>query len=287
MTPMTVFLLVFVAAFLHAWWNFLAKTIPSGAPFVWLSAVCSTVLLLPVIIWYSMVYGFEVDARGWFFLAVTAVVHLVYFLWLQRGYLAADLSVVYPLARGTGPVFSTLGAVIFLNEKLSWTAVGGLCLVVVGVALVAGLTNASWRTARTRDGIFYGLTTGLLIAAYTVWDGYSVKILWLSPLLVEFFSHPVRVAVLGGVARKRWPEVVQVWRVHRRNVLIISTAGPLGFMLVLFAMQVAPIHFVAPARELSIVIGVLLGGRLLTEAHFKTRLAGAVLIVAGIVGIAI
>ncbi len=283
---MFVYLSILIAAALHAYWNFLAKTIPSGAPFVWLVALCSTVILSPLVMWYSLTYGLPTDAKSIGFLAGTAVLHLIYFLTLQQGYQKADLSVVYPLARGTGPLFSTLGAVVFLQEKMNWTGVSGLCLLLTGILLIAGLTNASWKNSRNKTGILYGLVIGLMIAAYTVWDGYAVKVLVLSPILIEYFSHPFRVLALTKNAVRQWPEVRSLWRNHLPKVLAISTLGPIGFILVLYAMQTAPIHFVAPARELSIVFGVLLGGKLLSEAHYKTRLAGAFLMLIGIVCLA-
>ncbi|MCC6724372.1 MAG: EamA family transporter [Saprospiraceae bacterium] len=283
---MFVYLSVLIAAALHAYWNFLAKTIPSGAPFVWLVALCSTIILSPLVIWYAMTYGLPTDAKNIGFLAGTAVLHLIYFLTLQQGYQKADLSVVYPLARGTGPLFSTLGAVVFIQEKMTWTGVSGLCLLLTGILLIAGLTNASWKNSRNKTGILYGLVIGLMIAAYTVWDGYAVKVLALSPILIEYFSHPFRVLALTKNAVRQWPEVRSLWKDHLPKVLAISTLGPIGFILVLYAMQTAPIHFVAPARELSIVFGVLLGGKLLSEAHYKTRLAGAFLMLVGIVCLA-
>ena len=283
---MFVYLSVLIAAALHAYWNFLAKTIPSGAPFVWLAALCSTIVLLPVVVWYVITYGLPTDAKSLLFLAGSAVVHLIYFLILQQGYQKADLSVVYPLARGTGPLFSTLGAVFFVNEKLTWLGIFGLCLVLVGIILLVGFTNKSWRNERTQIGIRYGLVIGGLIASYTVWDGYAVKVLALSPILVEYFSHPFRVLALTKNSVRQWPEVRSIWKGYWPKILAISILGPLGFILVLYAMQVAPIHFVAPARELSIVFGVLLGGKLLSEAHYKTRLAGALLMLAGIAMIA-
>lgn len=279
---MFVYISVLIAAALHAYWNFLAKTIPSGAPFVWLVALCSTLVLTPVVGWYVIRYGLPTDAKSIIFLAGSAVTHLIYFLTLQQGYQKADLSVVYPLARGTGPLFSTLGAVLFLQEKLTWLGVLGLSFVLVGIVLVVGFTNKSWRNERNQIGIRYGLVIGGLIASYTVWDGYAVKVLALSPILVEYFSHPFRVVATSPIAVRQWPEVRAIWKGYWPKVLAISILGPLGFILVLYAMQTAPVHFVAPARELSIVFGVLLGGRLLLEEHYKTRLVGALLMLLGI-----
>ncbi len=279
----TSLLLVLCSAVLHAIWNFLAKTIPGGAAFVWLLAVVMSVLLLPFSFVYIALYGFEWSALNVGALLLTGVLHLVYFLVLQKGYAVADLSVVYPLARGSGPVFATLGAVLFLHERLSPFSIAGLGLVVAGVLLISGIGRASSDPKKRRDGLVYGITTGVLIASYTVWDGFSVKTLAIPPLLLEASSHPIRVIALAGVARKRRAEIGRIWREHRWKVLAVALISPLGFLLVLYAMRTAPVHIVAPVRELSIVIGVFLGARLLTEEHFRIRLLGAGLILAGIV----
>lgn len=274
--------IVFLSSCIHAGWNYLAKTIPSGVPFVWLMAVCTTVCYAPIITIYLFLYGFEANFWNIVFLTGTAIIHLVYFLVLQYGYRASDLSVVYPLARGTGPLFATLGAVWFFQEKISLLSVGGLVLVVAGVLLVAGLTGRFPKDKRVQKGILYGVVTGLLIATYTLWDSYAVRTLLIAPILIEYFSHPLRVIVLAPLARQNWGETRRLWISYRVKILIISAISPISFLLVLYALQRAPVHYVAPARELSIVIGVILGAKLLNEEHFKSRLIGSLLIVAGI-----
>lgn len=279
----SVFLLLLLSSFLHAGWNYLAKTIPNGAAFVWLLAVVMSVLLLPVAVGYVLLYGFDFSATNVGALLLTGVLHLFYFLVLQKGYAASDLSVVYPLARGSGPVFATLGAVLFLGESVTAAGLAALGLVALGVALIAGIGRAaSGEAARRRAGLLYGLGTGVLIAGYTVFDGFAVKTLAISPVMLEACSHPVRVVALAPLAWKSWPEIRSIWQEHRLKVAIIALVSPFAFILVLFAMRTTPVHVVAPARELSIVLGVIFGARLLTEEHFRPRLLGSALILAGI-----
>lgn len=280
--PISVILLVFLSSCIHATWNYWAKTIPSGAPFVWLVATVTTTLYAPLIIWYLVVYGFEANLLNCLLLLGTAIIHLVYFLVLQKGYRVGELSVVYPLARGSGPLFATLGAVLFFQEQVTGLSAAGLGLVVLGVLFVAGWSNASFRNEQTKAGVFYGIATGLLIAGYTLWDNYAVRMLLISPLLVDYVSHPFRVVALAGVVKKRRQETRSLWRDYRWKILAIGAVCPVPFIIVLYALQMAPVSYVAPARELSIVIGVILGAKLLTEEHFKSRLAGSLLIVAGI-----
>mgnify|MGYP000216873716 CR=1 FL=1 len=278
-----VLLLVLFSGFIHAFWNYLAKTIPSGAPFVWLLAAVMSVILLPGVLIYGALYGFGWSAGDVAVLVVTGFLHLIYFLVLQKGYQVSDLSVVYPLARGSGPTFTTIGAVLFLNETVTVWSVTGLATVVAGVLLVAGVAQRTGDAQKRRAGIFYGIGTGVLIAAYTVWDGYAVKNRALAPLFIEYFSHPIRVAVLAPVAWKRWPEVCAIWDAHKWKTMLIGAISPLAFIMVLYAMKTAPVHFVAPVREVSIVFGVIFGAKLLTEENFRPRLIGSLLILAGIV----
>ncbi len=280
--PPSIILIVLLSSVIHASWNYLAKTIPSGVPFVWLSATVTTIIYAPIVSWFVRTYGFPTDFWSLVFLAGTAILHMVYFLVLQKGYQVGDLSVVYPLARGTGPLFATVGAVLIFQEKISLLSLAGLVLVALGVVVVAGLNGRTLGNKQAQAGLWYGVLTGFFIAAYTLWDGYAVRMLLLSPLLVEYTSHPLRMVTLASRAKKRWPETRSIWRVHYRKILIISLVSPISFLLVLYALQRAPVHYVAPARELSIVLGVFLGARLLTEEHFKRRLLGSLLIVAGI-----
>ena len=280
--PLSIILLVFLSSLIHATWNYLAKTIPSGVLFVWLMAVTTTIFYAPVIIWFIAYYGFPTDFRTLVFLSGTALLHMAYFLVLQKGYQVGDLSVVYPLARGTGPIFATLGAVLFFQEKISPASLAGLVLVAIGVLCIAGLKGHALKSKQAQTGVYYGIFTGLLIAAYTLWDGYAVRVMLIAPFLVEYVSHPLRVVLLAAKARKRWPETKVIWQTYHRKILIISMISPISFLLVLYALQRAPVHYVAPARELSIVLGVFLGAKLLTEEHFKSRLIGSLFIVAGI-----
>lgn len=113
-------LMVFVSSLLHAGWNYLSKTIPSGIPFVWLVAIFCTLFLSPVVTWVLLHQTVQLDPINIVFLIGTATLHIAYFLMLQRGYQVGDLWVVYPLARGTGPFFrgrdSGDGGAVFLAE---------------------------------------------------------------------------------------------------------------------------------------------------------------------------
>lgn len=212
---------------------------------------------------------------------------------LLRGYRHADLTVVYPLARGTGPLLSSLAAVLLLGETNSLGGALGIAGVVLGAFLIAGgpalfrQAHDPHRRGRLMKGIRYGVLTGLFIATYTLVDGYAVKILLLSPILLDYMSTFVRMALLTPTVLHNRAETARLWRVQWKYALLVGAVSPVSYVLVLYAMQQAPLSHVAPAREVSMLFAALIGGRLLSEGDRFMRLVGALCIAAGVVGLAL
>jgi drug/metabolite transporter (DMT)-like permease len=276
---------VLLAALCHAVWNLEAKRAAGSRHFVWLYSCASLLLWAPVLAWVLLHQHPHFGAMQYLALMLTAVLHLLYSLALQAGYRAADLSLVYPLARGSGPLLSFAGAVLLFGERPGPLAVAGLALIVAGIVLVANLHRALRRAAL--PGLLWGAATGACIAAYTLNDGWAVKLLAVSPFLIDFSGNAFRVAVLASRALGERAELAREWRAYRRPVLTVALLGPLGYVLVLFAMRQAPISHVAPARELATLVGTWFGARLLGEQAAAQRLAGALCIVAGVVSLAL
>jgi len=275
---------VLVAAVVHAGWNLAAKRISSGGTqFVWLYYTVSAVALLPVTI-TQLVTG----SPQWTWLlaaVVTSVFHVAYGIVLQRGYVVGDLSVVYPVARGTGPLLSVLAAVLVLGERPGWMGLLGAGLVIAGVLVIStGRTRDT--TGARRAGIGYGLLTGVVIAGYTLWDAHSVTGLQVPPVVYFGLGSVVQSVMLAPAAITGRAQVARLWREQRREVLIVGLASPVAYILVLFALTMAPVSLVAPARELSIVLGGLAAWLVLGEQDAVRRLAGSVIVVAGIAAIA-
>jgi drug/metabolite transporter (DMT)-like permease len=282
--PALAFIAVLLAAVTHSTWNLYAKKAAGSRHFVWLYSVGSIVLYLPIIAWIMVYERPHLGTIEYLALTATAVLHTGYSLVLQAGYRTSDLSLVYPIARGSGPLLSFVGATILLGERPTVLAGLGLVLIVAGILLVAGLTRQPHRAPKA--GIFFGLLTGLFIAGYTVNDGWSVKSLALSPFIIDFSGNLIRVVVLTPLALRDLPGLAREARVYAKPAAVVGVLGPLGYILVLFAMRIAPISHVAPARELSTLVGTYFGSRLLREKAVPARLAGAVCIVVGVVSLA-
>jgi drug/metabolite transporter (DMT)-like permease len=274
---------ILLAAVTHATWNMAAKRAAHSRHFVWMYSLGSLLLWGPAVVWIlletELTFGF------WQCVALmgTACFHLGYSLALQAGYRAADLSVVYPVARGSGPVLSFIGGALLLHEAPGPFAVMGLLLVVVGIVLVTGLLHKHLLTYRT--GLYWGLIIGVFIAGYTLNDGWAVKVLLIHPLLIEYTGNLFRVLVLTPRTIKHRAELMPEFKQYFKPALTVSVLGPVGYVLVLYAMKIAPISHVAPARELSTLVGMYFGARLLKEDVTVERVLGAVCIVGGVLSL--
>ena len=274
--------LILVSAFFHALWNLLAKRAHGGAAFTWLFSALTIPLWAPIVIVYVLLWKPQLAWPGVLFILGSAALHVSYFLTLQRGYRAGDLSVVYPLARGTGPLLTLIGAVLLLGERPTPLAVIGALLIIAGVFFIAG-GEQMLRSRQIGAGVGYGLLTGLLIAGYTLWDKTAVSTLLVAPLLLEYGSSIGRTLILTPTAWRRRREVSYEWRTHRWEAIGIAILSSLAYILVLTALITAPVSYVAPLREVSILFGAVLGAWLLKEGHTRRRALAAGMMVIGIV----
>jgi drug/metabolite transporter (DMT)-like permease len=284
MDPVAVALVV-AAALAHAGWNLCAKRVPDGgALFVWLYGTATALLGVPLVVLSVLVLGQRPSPVWALALGVSGLLHLTYFVLLQRGYAVGDLSVVYPLARGSGPLLAVLAAVLLLGERPGVLALAGAGAVVAGILVIGGLGRGS---VGSSSGALYGLATGALIAGYTLWDAHAVTVLDVPPPVLLIGSALCESTLLGPLALARRARVARLWRAHRWMVLAVAVLSPLAYILVLFAMRLAPVSLVAPARELSIVFGSLAAWLVLGEPDPRRRLTGAVVVVAGVAAIAV
>lgn len=285
--------LVLLAGLIHASWNIMAKKAGGDVRFAAFTGVVMAVFWAPLGIWLGLDELPRWGRVEWLALGLSAVLHTVYFVVLLRGYRKADLTVVYPLARGSGPLLSSLVAVLVLGESLSGLGALGIAGVVGGVFLIAG-GPALWRTAhdpakaqRVRKGMVYGLLTGVFIAGYTVVDGYAVKILLVSPILLDYFGNYLRLVLLAPVVLRDLPAARRLWRQQWKYAVAVGIISPVSYVLVLYAVKVAPLSHVAPAREVSMLFAALIGGHLLGEGQRGLRLLGAACIGAGVLALAL
>jgi drug/metabolite transporter (DMT)-like permease len=291
--PSTALGLVLLAALLHASWNFAAKRAGGDLRLTLVAGGFNCVLWAPLGLWAAWGELAHWSAAHWLVLAASATTHVVYFAALLTGYRHGDLTVVYPLARGSGPLLTAVAAVLLLGERLSPVGVLGVLGVCGGVFLIAG-GPALWRgahdpgaPARLRAGLRWGIATGATIACYSVIDGYAIKKLQMAPLAFDYFCNLLRLPLLLPLALRDPAGMRSATRALWKPALVIGLLSPAAYVLVLYAVRLAPLAHVAPAREVSMLVAALLGGRLLCEGERALRVAGAGCIALGVVALSL
>lgn len=290
---LTAFSLIVLAGLIHAGWNIVVKKVAGDARFAFFNAFLMMILWAPLGWWLGRDVVPTWGRAEWSLVVASGVLHVIYYVVLLRGYRKADLTVVYPLARGSGPLLSSLVAIVFLGERISALGAAGIAGVVLGVFLIAGGPGL-WRAAhdpaarqRVRKGMFYGVLTGAFIASYTLVDGYAVKWVLMSPILLDYMGNFVRVALLAPTVLRDRATAWTLWQRQWRPALLVAAVSPVAYVLVLYAMQQAPLSHVAPAREVSMLFAALIGGQLLGEGERGPRILGAACIAAGVIALGI
>ncbi len=288
---MTLFSLVLLlaAALLHALSNALIKQSRDKLAFTWWMLTMWAVIGLPLIFFVG-----QLQPIGWLIILASGLVEAVYFITLTRAYAVGDLSQVYPIARGSAPLFVLWWALLFLGERPSPLGVGGILLVVCGLYLVNLPSLADWKRPLLgfkSAAVRWALLTGLLISIYSVIDKVGVRYVDPLPYLYLFlvvtwialaaqWLNPARRVALREELQPN-PKVRLLW------ALLVMLLGSAAYGLVLVALRISPVSYVSPVRELSVVIGAWIGVRFMGEKGGRLRVAAAALVAVGIIMIAL
>jgi uncharacterized membrane protein len=286
---LTTLLLVLLSASIHATWNLWIKQIEPGSrrtTLIWMLTAISSVAYAPLALWIAWHGSWRLTPAAVPWLVGSGLIHVVYFLFLLGGYRASDLSVVYPVARGTGPVMAAAGAVLLFAEPVTPALVVGASLVALGVLTLAGWIGQA-REHHVAAGIRYGLGVGLTIAIYTLWDGWSIKRVAIPPVLFYWGGELTRTVLLAPFAFRDRAGLASLWRAHRVRITLIALMSPLSYILILVAMRGGAVSHIAPAREVSILFGTWLGARVLGEGGRGRRTIAALAIAAGVIALAL
>lgn len=287
--------LILIAAIAHASWNLYSKqaSAAGAAIFVWLLGTAAACLYAPVVIITVLADPPRLAGLNWLFLAGTGVLECGYFLVLQSGYRLGDLSVVYPIGRGTGALLAALAGVLAFGERPGPVSIAGICCIIIGIVAIGLPARAADGGAPAGGSIIalkpvaFALCTGMFIAAYTLWDKYAVATLRTPALLQGYATFPMIMLVFAPFALRDHATLHRVWHEYRRQIIGAGLLAPLAYVLVLIALSFSPVSAVAPAREVSVLFGVLLGRKLLGEGGLPRKLAAAAAIVAGIIAVAV
>jgi len=269
---------------LHAIWNALAKRAENQFAFLWSSVSLATLLLLPLGLW--RLPAEPSPSAGLPFVAASIGIHAVYFWALSRSYRYGDFSRVYPMARGLGVALVPLFALPLFGERLSWLGSLGIGLVVVGIA---GLSRNPAAARSTRGGLgagtLWAIVTGLTIASYSLVDKAGVARLHPMPY-IALMGLGLSVVLCPIVLADR-RALTHEWRQRWQTILVASAMNLTSYLLVLFAFRLSKVGYVVASRELSILFSAFIGSLWLGEGRLAPRLAGASVVLAGVVCVAL
>jgi drug/metabolite transporter (DMT)-like permease len=267
--PADALALVLGAAFLHAFWNVLIARAKDP------EAATSVALLVALVAYAPVaVLTWRIEPAAIPYIVVTSFLQLGYIILLAAAYVRAELSVVYPIARGTAPVLVLVVGVVALGVATSVQQALGVCLVGLGVLLVRGLRRTAAPT-----GVLFGLSIACFIAAYTLVDKYGIR--YAAPFV--YLELSMLLSGLGysaAILRLRGRPALRAELGWATVAAGLATFGAYG--LVLAALQRASAASVAAVRETSIVIAAAFAALVLKEPVGPERLTGAVLVALGV-----
>ncbi len=273
--------LLLIAAVLHALANLLMKKSRDKIAFVWWMNGFFCLLSFPILFFIP-----DVKPFAWLIVLISGCLEAIYFFTLTRAYTAGDLSLVYPVARGSAPLFILLWAILFLGERPTWIGVCGIGLIVAGLYLVNLSSIHDWSrplNAFRSPASRWALLTGILISGYSAIDKVGIRyfppfvylylfmmVSWIC-LSIQWLIPSRRAALMEEPRNGRLPSIIAG-----------AVCGTVGYSLVLTAMRLSPVSYVGPVREISVVIGTWIGIRFLGEQGGSLRITASVLVVMGI-----
>lgn len=276
-------LLVFISALSHGLWNYLAKSGEDKESYMLLLNITSLILFIPVfyVILPRIYFPLEILP----YLIISGLAETMYFIGLGKAYETGDLSVVYPVARSS-PVFVTIAAAVFLGETISVTGVLGILTIFLGVYVLhlKGLTmddlSAPMKYLVTGSSR-YAILAAIGTTVYSITDKLGVTTV--DPLLYSFwlgFSVTSMLSVSVLVRRGVAPVKRELKNISRASFAGVLMKG--GYMLVLYAMSIAPVSYILALRQVSVVVGALMGVVILKESYGRVRVLGSVIIFIGV-----
>jgi drug/metabolite transporter (DMT)-like permease len=285
--PPTALALLLIAAVLHATWNLFLKRAREKQIFTWCALLVGSICFAPFLVQVG-----SFPSRIWPYVISSAIFEVVYYLMLIRAYQNGDFSLVYPMARGSAPVFLTVWATLFLGERPRLYGLIGIGLLVLGLIIVGGKSWWKLRSLRKtsslhNSGLVLALGVACCISIYSAIDGaavhqvaplpYTVLIITLTGLLLT----PVVLLRYGGKA------IATEWRTNWTRIVLVGILSLLTYMLALLAFSIARVSYAGSIREISVVFAAFLGWRWLGEDFGMIRVIGSIFIFAGILVIAV
>ncbi len=278
MMDTNVFLIILLATVMHAVWNGMVKKHPdkvvavSGIVFGHVPASIIAIILLPAP---------SVDCIP--YIIASALIHQGYNWYLLSSYKIGDLTQVYPIARGFGPLVATIISILILGLVLDNLIILSICLICLGIMILGIFNQPSKKNSKI---IQYSLFTGFFIGLYSLVDGYGARVS-LSAITYMSWSF-ILIAFLFPIVLKIKKQENIFKNVMSRGKQIFWVGGTLSYIIyiiVVWGFTKAPIPMVGALRETSIFFSIFIGYFFLKEKITPKKIFTIILILVGVVGL--
>ena len=275
MSQITLFLLILFAAFLHAIWNLLLKSLPDSLVGMGMMNLFQSIIFIPIIFFLPLPTGIT-----WYFIFGSVILHNIYFINLGSSYNKEDLTLIYPIARGCAPVFVTIFSLIFLREKISLVGIIGILLVSTALFI---LTAEHYKKKFNFNVFKISIFIAILISIYTLFDALGVR------SSKNTFVYIAWIFFLEGwvtFSYVYFRKKNKLYKFMSKEFILICIGSILSFTayaIILSSFKYLPAGYVASLRESSIIIATILGLFLLKEKVSKLRISSAFIFFTGVV----
>ena len=281
--PSIALVLIVAAAFLHAGWNVFAKVSKNTVALMWWATVVGT---LGYGVWLASGPGIYISLRSWFPFLVSAACETGYFFTLAQGYTQGDLSAVYPISRGSAPIFAALWGAVLLGERLPWFGYVGVGLMVAGVFVASLPTDRSRMklelVSSLRNSTGWALASGVFISIYSFSD--KIAVVATPPLIYNWWVFAGNTIFWMPIVWRKslFKANLEELRINWPSIVATSIMMVAAYAVALAAFALTSASYVVAGRGLSVVIGALFGSYMLRERYGIVRIMGATLMVAGL-----
>jgi len=282
--------LVLASCLLHAFWNLLLKKACDKLAFTALYLLITPLLYLPMFLY--LIRRAEISGLGWLCVLGTGVVYFGYFVGLALSYQNGELSIAYPLARGVGPALTLVWGMLLLGERPTVPGAIGVILIILGASGLhwrpgrEGSLSSTW-TALLSPSSRAAFFVGLMYSFYSLIDKIGVGHLHIYPAVYVYLTYATSsLLVASWVIRRQGRATLQEeWRMNALPCLAVGGLNLFTYLLVLYALSLpnTPVSYIVPLRTTSVLFGVFLGVGVLRESHWQTKVAAAILMMAGII----
>ncbi len=279
---MYILLLILFSAICHATWNIIAKNTKDKLTLLWLQMIFNAVLLTPIVLIFFKISSIKAIP----FLLLSGIFQALYYIVLSKSYECGNIALVYPLTRGSAPIFVCIFSAILGIEKITLPMFISIFLIAFGIYCV-NLNSITKEEILTPFKILIkdksarlSILIGIIIAIYTIIDKQNVKLV--EPIVIYYIITIIPMILLAPMLLRKDKIKKELENKGWIRVILVALLTLAAYLLVLFAMSLTNVSFVSSIREISVVFVTFYTAIKMKDSNWKPKFIGACIIFVGI-----